>query len=122
VFLNDGRPITADAFWKALQRAAELAGVAPVKPYDSRHWFITRALEGGLDLVTVAEIVGHSDVKLTQEYTFRTDSTRDRLRAALGDREPLTVLQGEKPVDTFRQGAVRSGHEDDGAMDHRAGS
>lgn len=94
VFVNDqGNPVTVDAYWAALQKAAAKAQVKPIKPYDSRHWFITRALDGGLDLVTVAEIVGHADVKLTQEYKFRTDTTRDRLRVALGERNPLTVVQ-----------------------------
>jgi integrase len=95
VFLNeDGKPITAWAFWRALDRAATEAGVERVKPYDSRHWYITRALEGGLDLVTVAYLVGHSDVKQTQDYVFRTASVRDRVRAALGDREPLRAVDG----------------------------
>lgn len=118
VFVNDGKPITGWAFWRALNRASEAAGVDRVKPYDSRHWYITRALEGGLDLVTVAYLVGHSDVKQTQDYVFRTASVRDRVRAALGDRSPLKSV--ESPVDDLRQGAVESSH--DGAMDHRTGS
>lgn len=93
VFLNQaGDPIQPHSWWRAMQDAAERAGVKPVKPYDCRHWFITRAIEGGLDLVTVAEIVGHSDVKLTQEYVFRTPATRDRLRAALGGVRGLSVV------------------------------
>jgi len=93
VFLNQaGDPIQPHTWWRAMQDAAERAKVKAVKPYDARHWFITRALEGGLDLVTVAEIVGHSDVKLTQEYVFRTQATRDRLRAALGGARGLTVV------------------------------
>ncbi|MGB3443830.1 MAG: site-specific integrase [Actinophytocola sp.] len=120
VFLNEkGNPITAQAFWRALDRAADVAGVERVKPYDSRHWYITRALEGGLDIATVAYLVGHSDVKQTQDYAFRTAGVRDRVRAALGDRAPLASVD-EPPVDTLRQGAVQWGH--DGAMDHRTGS
>lgn len=93
VFLNDGGdPVRPHTWWRAMQDAAERAGVKAVKPYDARHWFITRAIEGGLDLVTVAEIVGHADVKLTQEYVFRTPATRDRLRAALGGARGLTVV------------------------------
>jgi integrase len=95
VFVNeDGKPITAWAFWRALDRAADKAGVERVKPYDSRHWYITRALEGGLDIATVAYLVGHSDVKQTQDYVFRTASVRDRVRAALGDRSPLAAIEG----------------------------
>lgn len=97
VFVNeDGNPITAWAFWRALDRAATVAGVERVKPYDSRHWYITRALEGGLDIATVAYLVGHSDVKQTQDYVFRTASVRDRVRAALGDRAPLASVEGEQ--------------------------
>lgn len=92
-FVNeDGNPISAWAFYRALERACERAGVARIKPYDSRHWYITRALEGGLDIATVAYLVGHSDVKQTQDYVFRTASVRDRVRAALGGRRELAVL------------------------------
>ena len=95
VFLNEnGKPVTAWAFWRALDRAADKAGVERVKPYDSRHWYITRALEGGLDIATVAYLVGHSDVKQTQDYQFRTAGVRDRVRAALGDRAPLKSVEG----------------------------
>lgn len=97
VFVNEkGKPITAEAFWRALDRAAAAAGVERVKPYDPRHWYITRALEGGLDIATVAYLVGHSDVKQTQDYVFRTASVRDRVRAALGDRAPLAAVEGER--------------------------
>ena len=93
VVLNQsGDPIQPHTWWRAMQDASAKAKVKPVKPYDSRHWFITKAIEGGLDLPTVAEIVGHSDVKLTQEYVFRTRETRDRLRAALGGVRGLTIV------------------------------
>lgn len=105
VFLNAaGDPIQPHTWWRAMQDAAEKAKVKPVKPYDARHWFITRAIEGGLDLVTVAEIVGHADVKLTQEYVFRTPQTRDRLRAALGGAKGLSVV-GQKPRSWGKSGA-----------------
>lgn len=99
VFVNeDGNPVSAWAFYRALERACTLAGVARIKPYDSRHWYITRALEGGLDIATVAYLVGHSDVKQTQDYVFRTAGVRDRVRAALGDRAPLKAVDAEVPA------------------------
>lgn len=95
VFVNeDGNQITGWAYWRALNRACVQAKVTRVKPYDSRHWYITRALEGGLDIATVAYLVGHSDVKQTQDYVFRTAAVRDRVRAALGGRPGLAVVPG----------------------------
>lgn len=111
VFVNeDGNPISAWAFYRALERACTMAKVARIKPYDSRHWYITRALEGGLDIATVAYLVGHSDVKQTQDYTFRTASVRDRVRAALGDRSQLAVVEGgQQAVRPVNEGSTATG-------------
>jgi integrase/recombinase XerD len=79
LFLNArGGALTRAGAFLILRRLAEKAGLDPtrVHPHLLRHSFATHLLEGGADLRSVQEMLGHADVATTERYTHVSDRRR----------------------------------------------
>jgi integrase/recombinase XerD len=79
LFLNArGGALTRAGAFFILRRLAGKAGLEPerVHPHLLRHSFATHLLEGGADLRSVQEMLGHADLGTTERYTHISDRRR----------------------------------------------
>jgi len=82
LFLNaKGGALTRAGAFLILRRLAGAAGLEPerVHPHLLRHSFATHLLEGGADLRSVQEMLGHADLATTELYTHVSDRRRREL-------------------------------------------
>lgn len=81
LFLNlRGTPLSRQSAWEIVRSCAIKGGVtSELSPHSFRHSFATHLLDGGADIRTVQELLGHASVATTQIYTL---VTIDRLREA----------------------------------------
>ncbi|RSX55727.1 tyrosine recombinase XerD [Bifidobacterium dolichotidis] len=71
VFLNKrGARLSRQSAWEILQRAAQIAKLGrAIHPHTLRHSFATHLIQGGADVRSVQELLGHASVQTTQIYT-----------------------------------------------------
>lgn len=74
----DGQRMTRiDTAWRSLMGAA---GLTSFRLHDCRHHFASRLVQRGVDLYAVKELLGHSEIAMTERYSHLAP---DNLRAAV---------------------------------------
>jgi integrase/recombinase XerC/integrase/recombinase XerD len=83
---KSGRPLSTSDVRRRLTIWARRAGIAgAIHPHALRHSFATHLLDGGADLRSIQDLLGHASISTTQVYT-RVESAR--LRSAYASSHP----------------------------------
>jgi site-specific recombinase XerD len=73
LFVNErGQPLSANGIEWLLRGYSQTAGVKAT-PHQLRHTYARQLLEGGMPLVSLSKLLGHSQVTTTQIYTAGAD-------------------------------------------------
>lgn len=81
-----GTPLSRKTFWGNIKKYAAQCGIEKnVKPHILRHSFATHLLRNGANLLSIQEMLGHSDLSTTQIYT---ELTKDTLLDEFAKRHP----------------------------------
>jgi integrase len=92
-----GKPLTR--IDKSFTGACKDAGIRNLRFHDLRHTTGTRLGEIGTDVFTIAEILGHSDIRMTARYTHATDNNLRKAAQGLenyGKKENVTNLSQKR--------------------------
>ncbi|MBA3488392.1 MAG: tyrosine-type recombinase/integrase, partial [Longispora sp.] len=79
-----GTPIDPRRDWSDWKELLAAAGVRDARVHDGRHTAGTMLVEQGVHVRVVQEILGHSDIRLTQRYTHAPSVAVDEAANRMG--------------------------------------
>jgi integrase len=96
---NDGRPLNRHVVTRMVNRVARRAGIGHVHPHQLRHTLATQAVNRGMRLESIAELLGHRTLRMTIRYARLANQTvADEYRAVADKVEALYQEPPETPA------------------------
>lgn len=80
----NGRPVDPRDDWEEWKALLREAAVRDARLHDGRHTAATLLVEQGVHIRVVQEILGHSDIRLTQRYTHVASAAASDAAARMG--------------------------------------
>lgn len=79
ILSNSAKPIEPRTYRKFYNKFMKESGVEPIKFHALRHTFASINIENGVDVKTISDILGHSDIAITlKTYTHTTQKAKER--------------------------------------------
>lgn len=101
VGMRGGRRMQRREALRSMERLGSLAGVAKhFSPHALRHSFATHLLDGGADLRSVQELLGHRRLTTTQRYTQVSLEHLMRVYDAAHPKAQMADDEGKEPTPT----------------------
>jgi len=95
---NDGRPLNRHVVTRMVNRVAKRAGIGHVHPHQLRHTLATQAVNRGMRLESIAELLGHRTLRMTIRYARIANKTvADEYRAVAEKVEALYAEPRDLP-------------------------
>lgn len=94
-----GTRIDADNLRRVFEKALGKAGIDNLHFHDLRHTFATRLAQKGIDIYTIAKLLGHKDIRMTQRYAHHCPES---LRTA------IQVIEARDNLVTIKQNQIMS--------------
>ena len=93
---ENGQPYEPRTFQDLFKRCVRQAGIVDANFHSLRHTFATRALEQGMDIVTLSRLLGHASPSITlDKYGHAMD---DQKRACMEKLDAIYQQGGRGPV------------------------
>lgn len=81
---NKGKPASIHDIERTLRTICQAAGIKPFGPHTLRHYFASRCIANGVDVLALSKHLGHSSVSITlNTYAHLLDSQKDAFKNVL---------------------------------------
>jgi len=84
---------------RAWTNALKKSGIAHCRFHDLRHSFASRLVMAGVDLITVAELMGHKDLTMTKRYSHPTPEHKKHAVESLNFENSSHKLDTKREID-----------------------